>query len=212
MNTFEKWTMHKGLFIALIMGLLIFFALSVDVSDARAASTSQSICESISGVWKGSTPDEIGAECWTQDAIWISIIGCEPGQWAVGTSVAPGVLGFLIGYCKPVIPVILNYGMERKGICKLVSIEDGYLGGTITATIKGSPSVLKLKADGKTYVLPLVPGSVVFNGDGTSTAQFYTLDPVTGQALVPAGDYTARCHGTNGSNDGGSANTVSISY
>lgn len=115
--------------------------------------------------------------------------------------------------CDPPTPTPKYFeSMKRAGVCKLVSIADGYLGGTITAIIKGSPTTLKLKADGKTYVLPLVPGSVVYNGDGTYTAQFYTMDPVTGQALVPPGDYTARCHGTDGSNDGGSNNTVTITY
>ena len=99
--------------------------------------------------------------------------------------------------------------MQRKGVCKLMDIQDGYIGGTISVTLKGKPSVLKLKADGKTYELPVVPDSVTANGDGTYTAEFYTTDPETGQALLPAGDYSVRCHGSNGSYDG-SGNTVTI--
>lgn len=214
----EKSNMRKNKFLkALNLGLLIAVLVGVAVFSTwqpalAIAPTAEEWCElsSYQGNWGGATPNEIGGVCSKLTAT----PSCASGQ-QLETATYKGGGGHSSNFDFAVSCVPddgLNYGMERKGLCKLVEIEDGHLGGTITATIKGRPSVLKLKADGKTYSLPLVPGSVVANGDGTYTAQFYTLDPETGQALVPAGDYSVRCHGGSGSNDGGSSNTVSIGY
>lgn len=206
-NNVRKMLKLVGLFavVALIAGVM--------VTPASAALTPQEYCEGKGGTWTGSTPDELFGEC--LDAINTgSIIGCPIG-WYYDAWWGGSIWGVFLSTCtefpRGISSGFVNYGMERKGLCKLVSIEDGALGGYVTAVVRGKPNKLKLKADGKTYVLPLVPGSEVANGDGTFTAQFYTLDPVTGQALVPAGDYSVRCHGGSGSNDG-SGNTVTISY
>lgn len=199
--------MLKGAgFMSLLICILLVMLAST-WTTAFAVPTGEYLCVSIlGGTWGGSTPDEIGAKCIGSPFHSDTICG-NPAMVFDLTYTG----GFIIDFSSCRYPVI-RVGMRRAGICKLVSIDDAYLGGTITTTLKGLPSTLKLKADGKTYVLPVVPGSVMANGDGTYIAQFYTMDPVTGQALVPAGDYSARCHGTGGSNDGGSAHTVSVGY
>jgi hypothetical protein len=98
------------------------------------------------------------------------------------------------------------------GVCKLFDLEDAALGTTVFATFKGYPDYLRLwdKENNQFYELPFVPNSYqwVEDGDGKATAEFYTYDPVTGAAIVPAGDYWTFCFGPSGY--GGGITKVSI--
>ena len=76
---------------------------------------------------------------------------------------------------------------------------EAYLGGTIEIEGMGAPSFLRLKGNGVTYKLPVVPGSIKQLDNGTFTAEFYTIDPFTSQPLVAPGEYRAEVFGKNGS-------------
>ena len=88
--------------------------------------------------------------------------------------------------------------IKEQGRCKFTSIESGYLGGTISVTGMGAPSVLRLKSGDVTYKLPVVVGSIKQNADGSFTADYYTIDPFTSQPLVQPGAYQADCLGAGG--------------
>jgi hypothetical protein len=90
-------------------------------------------------------------------------------------------------------------GMDKQGLAKINTIpSEAYLGGTIKVEGMGAPSFLRLKAAGVTYKLPVVPGSIMQLDNGTFTAEFYTIDPVTSQPLVAPGTYLADLFGSNG--------------
>lgn len=203
---------HQRNFTFRIVQLALLIAMGLAAANTGvglAASTGEDLCNLFVGsVWIGSTPDAPGDNC------LLDVAGCPVDMLAVFNYPGGGVsltntstCAYPPGYVPPVVgssspSPARNRGFRRDGVCKLISVDGAYLGGMITAAVKGSPSYLRLKADGKTYKLPLVPGSVTFNGDGTYSAQFYTLDPETGQALIPAGDYQALCFGTNGTAGG----------
>lgn len=188
------------------IGLVLITALILTLSTFSSATAAVDIayaCGVVGGTWSGSS--DVTGTCIFDKGHVLTQTHC-PGFDQLRFK-------FINNALQGTTCVNFSGGMRREGYCKLVSLpETGFLGGTITATVKGAPSNLKLKAGGQTYTLPLVPGSVTNSGEGTYTAQFYTVDPVIGQPLVPAGDYTARCHGSNGSKDGGSNNTITIGY
>lgn len=94
--------------------------------------------------------------------------------------------------------------LEGQGVCKFFDIEGGHVGGTIKASGLGSPSFLRLKVGNKIYKLPVIESTIV-RDDTTAkwTAEFATVDPKTGQPLVPEGDYEVGCFGMNGTASGG---------
>ncbi len=101
--------------------------------------------------------------------------------------------------------VELNRGtLEEQKRCKFFTGSDAYLGGTVSASGLGVPSVLRLKNANGVYKLPVIL-STVKRDDATGiwTAEFATIDPLTSQPLVPPGDYKGGCFGTNGTADGG---------
>ena len=95
--------------------------------------------------------------------------------------------------------------LEGQGVCKFFEIEDATLGESIKTSGLGTPTVLRLKVEGKTYKLPVIESTIV-RDDVTSkwTAEFATVDPKTSQPLVPAGTFDVRCFGASGTASGGS--------
>ena len=89
--------------------------------------------------------------------------------------------------------------LKEQGTAKIKTIaSEAYLGGTIKVSGVGVPSFLRLKANGVIYKLPVIPGSIQQLPDGTFTAEFYTINPLTSQPFVGPGSYLADCFGAFG--------------
>ncbi len=102
------------------------------------------------------------------------------------------------GYTElPANTVVLP--LDKKGVAKITMMPaKSYLGGNIRLEGKGAPSFLRLKANGVTYKLPVVPSSIKQLGNGSFITEFYTVDPFTSQPLVAPGEYRAELFGVNG--------------
>lgn len=91
----------------------------------------------------------------------------------------------------------------ERGRCKLLSVEDGLVRGTISASGLGFPSYLRLKDATENYKLPVLQSNIVRDDvTGEWTAEFSGRDWMTGQALAPEGEYSVTCFGTEGTGDG----------
>ena len=103
----------------------------------------------------------------------------------------------------PTATLVPGVTMDDAGVCKFFEVKTGFVGGTIEASGLGVPSVMRLKVDGKIFVLPVIESSIVRDAvTGKWTAQFATIDSGTGQPLVPDGEFEVGCFGANGTADG----------
>jgi hypothetical protein len=95
-------------------------------------------------------------------------------------------------------------------MCKLLSVESAYLGGTVKTKGVGAPNSLKMrnKETGVLYVLPMVSRSEAYSG--IWEAEFATIDPTTSQPLVAPGEYMVYCYGEGGTASG-SGQMITIS-
>lgn len=124
----------------------------------------------------------------------VRVLGCGQEVTNIRVYDNNNVTGYFLGDCGTEEKTLVE-----RGVAKINTIPtEVYLGGTIKVTGMGAPSFLRLKGNGTTYKLPVVPGSVKQLEDGTFTAEFYTIDPTTSQPLVAPGTYKADIFGSNG--------------
>lgn len=184
---------------ALAMNQLVMAA---DPSLEEIEAYAKSECEEAGGTYSSKGDGKAVCTGLTEDWTVDRVCGTDAYDYVTlyGEYSSTGNINYPLDYVVDYTCGFFDRGtLAGKGVAKINSApETAALGGTIAITGSGAPSFLRLKADGVTYKLPVIPGSVKQLPDGTFTAEFYTIDPVTNQPLVAPGDYKADVFGVNG--------------
>ena len=190
----------------LILSVLIILLLILTVSSVMAEEFDyEGACPETYQYYNGTH------YCIAYNPIPFYLEGCDPGVTMVySTFLGEGLMSPLI--CgAPSFGAQTGQTLEQKGVCKFTEINNGYVGGRISASGFGSPSILRLVNDDKIYKLPVIENTIIRDdGTGNWTAEFPTIDFTTGQPLVPTGQYDVHCFGGNGTADGGGNFTLEI--
>lgn len=176
--------------------VLLLIAILIPVISISAIDmTPQQRCEFLTGTYMGNYPLEICYNIPYPNGSVPDEITCPEGTNYISLFTFDGAGPYL----KACGFVDLSVNMEKQGRCKFFTVSDAYLGGTVSVTGLGAPSVLRLKNENGIYKLPVILDSI--DRDDTTgkwSAEFATIDPLTSQPLVPPGTYSAGCFGSNG--------------
>ena len=181
----------------IVWGIVFLLVLTI-LTQVIGADVKQS-CINSGGTYVGAYPHEYCYNAPYPNGALPDEIVCPEGSTYIS------LYSFESGFPSLVSCSYVNLGgsMEKDGRCKFFTVDDTYLGGTVSVTGLGAPNILRLKNANGIYKLPVVLSSVERNDEtGVWSAEFATIDPLTSQPLVPPGTYNAGCFGANGTADG----------